>query len=609
MKKNKGKLGKDAGNDALIKSLKELIKDDKPTMNKKKMTTPTPRLTKEDIKDIEFDNDIKKIMDDDDVPNKKERVMSNTEYQIFRDKGTGTVIIKPEEEMTIKLHKITGKVLEDIEYIVAIILEQKEHLKQEVLERYIEGNPHIAQYVEDIKLFSGMTLVDTDNEIDYDDISKLKEHIFEKYELGLDIFKRQILKKKIKRDDWHIWKREVLLYYLDQFLYKEYKVQFKDEMKEKFKLYFEFNMSETSKYNEFEGIKIYLSNEDKELLKDNDTITIYLNQAYIESNNYRNKDSTETNPDLTKRKWYDEWYQFLESNKLKAVTGTVIGIAAIRLMVENNNPAAIAALASTVISNWSGLYKNKNDGAIIGNKDNKDFKENEVSDTELKKLYAKGNVTGREIVIGTQKMYKNKRFQSGKFILLLKMCDKWLNEWLENIEIELGHPIPFMKEETREPFFNYEYDNEKQKQDLILKIQENISNVDIKKYYIDKLNNWCHTDVRKEYDEMIKIQVFIGSNEDKTDRELTTEKTNFTTIINSLSIPGSEKDILRVKVNAVTQASRRLKRNAVAVDGGSDYKSSESYKKAKKDFMDGKLSRDGFKKKKYDIKKKILNRK
>ena len=64
---------------------------------------------------------------------------------------------------------------------------------------------------------------------------------------------------------------------------------------------------------------------------------------------------------------------------------------------------------------------------------------------------------------------------------------------------------------------------------------------------------------------MIKIQVFIGSNEDKTDRELTTEKTNFTTIINSLSIPGSEKDILRVKVNAVTQASRRLKRNAVAV--------------------------------------------
>ena len=62
MKKNKGKLGKDAGNDALIKSLKELIKDDKPTMNKKKMTTPTPRLTKEDIKDIEFDNDIKKIM-------------------------------------------------------------------------------------------------------------------------------------------------------------------------------------------------------------------------------------------------------------------------------------------------------------------------------------------------------------------------------------------------------------------------------------------------------------------------------------------------------------------------------------------------------------------
>ena len=103
---------------------------------------------------------------------------------------------------------------------------------------------------------------------------------------------------------------------------------------------------------------------------------------------------------------------------------------------------------------------------------------------------------------------------------------------------------------------------------MILKIQENISNVDIKKYYIDKLNNWCHTDVRKEYDEMIKIQVFIGSNEDKTDRELTTEKTNFTTIINSLSIPGSEKDILRVKVNAVTQASRRLKRNAVAVDGG-----------------------------------------
>jgi len=172
MKKNKGKLGKDAGNDALIKSLKDLIKDDKPTMNKKKIMTPSPRLKKQDI---DFDDDIKKVMeDDDDVPNKKERVMSNTEYQIFRDKGTGTVIIKPEEEMTIKLHKITGKVLEDIEYIVAVIFQEKEHLKQEVLERYIEGNPHLAQYMEDIKLFSGMTLVDIDNEIDYDDISKLK---------------------------------------------------------------------------------------------------------------------------------------------------------------------------------------------------------------------------------------------------------------------------------------------------------------------------------------------------------------------------------------------------------------------------------------------------
>lgn len=594
MKKNKGKLGKDAGNEALIKSLKELIiNDDKPT---KKVITPTSsRLSKEDIKDF---NNIKKDIDDDD-PTKKERVMSNTEYQMFRDKNTGTVIIKPEEELTNKLNKINGKVLEDIEYIVAVILEQKEHLKVEVLERYIEGNPYLAQYIDDIKLFSGMTLVDTHNEIDYDDISKLKEHMFEKYELGLEVFKRQILKKKIKNTDWQIWKSEVLLYYLDQFLYKEYRVQFKDDMKRTFKLFFEYKSSETSKYNEFDGITIYLSDEDKKKVKDNETITIYLNKAYIENNNFRPKDSTETNPDLVSRSFWEQVSNFTSKNKLN-IAVAALNIAAITGMILHGDilPAFMSSL-----STWANI--NKKDGAIID-----DLKIKPTTDIEYEKMYAVGNFRQRKIIIGTQKMYKNKRIQSGKFILLLKMCDKWLNEWLENIEIELGQPIPFMKEETREPFFNYDYDNEKQKQALILKIQENIDDEEIKKYYIDKLNNWCHSDVRKEYDEIIKIQVFIGSSDDKSDKELNTEKTNFTTIINSLSISGSEKDILKGKVNAVTQASRRLKRNPVADDGGSDdYKSSESYKKAKKDFMDGKLSRDGFKKKKYDIKKEILNKK
>lgn len=612
MKKNKGKLGKDAGNDALIKSLKDLIKDDKPIMTKKKIMTPTPRLTK---KDIDFNDDIKKAMDDDDddVSNKKELVMSNTEYQIYRDKGTGTVIIKPEEDLVIKLDKINGTVLDDIDYIVAVILEQKEHLKQEVLERYIEGNPHLEQYLEDIKLFSGMTLVDIDNEIDYDDISKLKEHMFEKYELGLEIFKRQIIKKTIKHSEWQIWKSEVLLYYLDQFLYKEYRVQFKDDMKEKFKDFFEFKPSEKSKYNEFDRIMIHLSDEDNERIKENDTIQIYLNKAYIE-NSERRKDSTETNPDIVSRSFYDRWKKFMLENRIKIAAGTISTAVISFLMSGAADKAFLLNLVGSSLLQWAGY--NKGDGAIIG-KDNLDdivekggHKITSEKNENYQGMLAKGNVRKRTIKIGTQKMYKNKRIQSGKFILLLKMCDKWLNEWLENIEIELGHPIPFMKEEEkRELFFNYDYDNEKEKQDLIKNIQEKLNDVTIKKYYIDKLNNWCHSDVRKEYDDIIEIQKFIDSDVDKPDRDLTTEKTNFTPIINSLSIPGSEKDKLRAKVTAVTKETRRGKRNPVAVDGGSDYKSSEIYQKAKKAFLDGNLSREGFKKKKYDIKKEILNRK
>lgn len=587
MKKNKGKLGKDAGNDALIKSLKELINDDKPTtMNKKKIVTPTPRLKKEDIKDVKFDNDIKKAMeDDDDVPNKKERVMSNTEYQMFRDKNTGTVIIKPEEELTNKLYKINGKVLEDIEYIVAVILEQKEHLKVEVLERYIEGNPHLAQYLDDIKLFSGMTLVDTNNEIDYDDISKLKEHMFEKYELGLEVFKRQILKKKIKHTDWQIWKSEVLLYYLDQFLYKEYRVQFKDDMKPIFKLFFEYKSSETSKYNEFDGIAIHLSEEDKKKVKDNETITIYLNKAYIENNNFRPKDSTETNPDLVSRSFWEQVSNFTSKNKLNIVM-SALSIAAITAMILHGT---ILPAFMTSLSTWTNI--NKEDGAIIGN----DKLKSKTTDTEYETMYAVGNVKQRQIIIGTQKMYKNKRIQSGKFILLLKMCDKWLNEWLENIEIELGHPIPFIKEETREPFFNYDYDNEKQKQDLILKIQENIDDEEIKKYYIDKLNNWCHSDVNKEYTILKSIKDYTTAN-----TLVPATKTALLADVERLSLTTEKKTELKTSINAVP----------VRRDGGfDDYKSSESYKKAKKDFMDGKLSRDGFKKKKYDIKKEILNKK
>ena len=583
MKKNKGKLGKDAGNEALIKSLKELIiNDDKPT---KKVITPTSsRLSKEDIKDF---NNIKKDIDDDD-PTKKERVMSNTEYQMFRDKNTGTVIIKPEEELTNKLNKINGKVLEDIEYIVAVILEQKEHLKVEVLERYIEGNPHLAQYIDDIKLFSGMTLVDTHNEIDYDDISKLKEHMFEKYELGLEVFKRQILKKKIKNTDWQIWKSEVLLYYLDQFLYKEYRVQFKDDMKPTFKLFFEYKSSETSKYNEFDGITIYLADEDKKKVKDNETITIYLNKAYIENNNFRPKDSTETNPDLVSRSFWEQVSNFTSKHKLN-IAVTALSIAAIAGLINNNNNMLLPAFM-TSLSQWANI--NKKDGAIIGN----DELKSKTTDVEYEQMYAVGNVRQRKIIIGTQKMYKNKRIQSGKFILLLKMCDKWLNEWLENIEIELGHPIPFMKEETREPFFNYDYDNEKQKQELIKKIQENVDDDDMKKYYIDKLNNWCHSDVEKEYTILKNIKDYTNAN-----KVVPATKTTLLADVDKLSFVSKHAE-LKQKINAVPVPVRR--------DGGSDdYKSSESYKKAKKDFMDGKLSRDGFKKKKYDIKKEILNKK
>ena len=584
MKKNKGKLGKDAGNEALIKSLKELIiNDDKPT---KKVITPTSsRLSKEDIKDF---NNIKKDIDDDD-PTKKERVMSNTEYQMFRDKNTGTVIIKPEEELTNKLNKINGKVLEDIEYIVAVILEQKEHLKVEVLERYIEGNPHLAQYIDDIKLFSGMTLVDTHNEIDYDDISKLKEHMFEKYELGLEVFKRQILKKKIKNTDWQIWKSEVLLYYLDQFLYKEYRVQFKDDMKPTFKLFFEYKSSETSKYNEFDGITIYLADEDKKKVKDNETITIYLNKAYIENNNFRPKDSTETNPDLVSRSFWEQVSNFTSKHKLN-IAVTALSIAAIAGLINNNNNMLLPAFM-TSLSQWANI--NKKDGAIIGNDE---LTKSKTTDVEYEKMYAVGNFRQRKIIIGTQKMYKNKRIQSGKFILLLKMCDKWLNEWLENIEIELGHPIPFMKEETREPFFNYDYDNEKQKQELIKKIQENVDDDDMKKYYIDKLNNWCHSDVEKEYTILKNIKDYTNAN-----KVVPATKTTLLADVDKLSFVSKHAE-LKQKINAVPVPVRR--------DGGSDdYKSSESYKKAKKDFMDGKLSRDGFKKKKYDIKKEILNKK
>jgi len=593
MKKNKGKLGKDAGNDALIKSLKELIKDEKPTMNKKKIMTPTPRLTK---KDIEFDDDIKKAMeDDDDVPNKKERVMSNTEYQIFRDKGTGTVIIKPEEELVTKLDKINGKVLDDIDYIVAVILEQKEHLKQEVLERYIEGNPHLEQYLEDIKLFSGMTLVDIDNEIDYDDISKLKEHIFEKYELGLEIFKRQIMKKTIKHSEWQIWKSEVLLYYLDQFLYKEYRVQFKDDMKEKFKNFFEFKSSEISKYNEFDRITIHLSDEDNQKIKENDTIQIYLNKAYIE-NSERRKDSTETNPDLVSRSFWDRWAQFALKNKLN-IAGGIASLGVMSYLMSGAVDDAfflkLAGLGSTILQ-WTGF--NKKDGAIIG-EDNLDKEKNSEENEEYKNMLAVGNISKRTIKIGTQKMYKNKRIQSGKFILLLKMCDKWLNEWLENIETELGHPIPFMKEEEkRELFFNYEYDNEKQKRDLIQQIQENLNNDVIKKYYINKLNNWCYSDVEKEYTILKKITEYINTNVNDN-----AKKTSLITDVDKLSLEKDIKDRLKREITIVPVPVRR--------DGGSDYKSSEIYQKAKKAFMDGKLSREGFKKKKYDIKKEILNRK
>ena len=569
MKKNKRKLGKDAGNEALIKSLKELIiNDDKPTtMTKKKIMTPTPRLKKEDIKNIKFDDDIKKAMkDDDDDSSKKDVVMSNTDYYLLRDKGTGTVIFKTDAKLAVEFENINGRVLKDINYIVTIILQETEDKKLRVLEQYISENPHLEKYVEDIKLQSGITLVDDIivNDVDYDDLLRLKEHIFDYFgDRELDEIRKKIMKKTIQHSDWFVAKRVILFYYFQEFLKKRYNIQFSENVTmEDNKTYptsdyimnkFHLNEAKSSKYNEFEYIEFTEANDED---KDEQFVNIMISKILtVPASRNSPLEKPSSNLDQTK------------GGYLKTALALSGGIAIAIMSLFNRDGASFGSEKKT-------LHEQK-EGAI--------------------------KIDGIPIIIGTQTMYKNRRYQSGELILLLKFCDKWLNEWLQNIEEELGHHIPFVKEDTLVPFFDENYKNEKEKQDLIQKITENkLIKQYVKENLIRKLNNWCHSEVNTEYDKIVIVEKFVKEGTLLTGELLTSEKTKLTNIIDTLTILNTEQK--KELQDEVRNTTSRPAAPAPATDG---YKSSESYKKAKKDFMDGKLSRDRFKKKKYDIKKEI----
>ena len=589
MKKNKGKLGNDAGNDALIKSLKELIKDDKQTtMNKKKITTPTPRLKKENIKDIKFDNDIKKAMeDDDDDSSKKDVVMSNTDYYLLRDKGTGTVIFKTDAKLAVEFENINGRVLKDINYIVTIILQETEDKKLKVLEQYISENPHLEKYVDDIKLQSGITLVDDIivNDVDYDDLLRLKEHIFDYFgDRELDEIRKKIMKKTIQHSDWFVAKRAILFYYFQEFLKKRYNIQFSENVtipiegktyptKDYIMNLFHLNEAKSSKYNEFEYIEFTEAEEEKDK-KDVD-IMISKNLTVPAS---RNSPLEKPSSNLTQTK----------ANFLSLKNVLLGGIA------------VVGGIAAAGYAGFPFIL----DGASFGSvkKTLEEQKKGAIKDSDK-----------NPIIIGTQTMYKNRRYQSGELILLLKFCDKWLNEWLQNIEEELGSPIPFVKEDTLVPFFTQDFEKEREKQKLIKEISEMDVSDNIKNYYINKLNNWCQDDVQKEIVKIKEINTFVKNNNTGTvldAAQLNAEKARLTTIVND-TLTLSERELKDAIISKIDDVQVNPPPSTpITIDGGlTDYKTSSSYLAAKKDFMNGKLSRDGFKKKKYEIKKEILNRK
>ena len=400
------------------------------------------------------------------------------------------------------------------------------------------------------------------------------------------------MKKTIQHSDWFVAKRAILFYYFQEFLKKRYNIQFSENVridekegittkenigktyptKDYIMNLFHLNEAKSSKYNEFEYIEFTEVEEEK----DKKDVNIMISKNLIASAS-RNSPLEKPSSNLTQTK-----ANFFSLQNVLRAAVVVGGIAA---------------------AGYAG-FPFKLDGASFGS-DKKTLKEQEEGAIPNRK-------DGSPIIIGTQTMYKNRRYQSGELILLLKFCDKWLNEWLQNIEEELGSPIPFVKEDTLVPFFTQDFEKEREKQKLIKEISEIDVSDNIKNYYINKLNNWCQDDVQKEIVKIKEINTFVKNNNSTgtlSAAELIDEKVRLRNFVDDLTLSDDAlKAAIISKINNVQVIPPPS--NPITIDGGlTDYKTSSSYLAAKKDFINGKLSRDGFKKKKYEIKKEILNRK
>ena len=557
-----------------------------------------------------------KSLEDDKINNV---ALENTGYTALYDEKSKSLILK-QYIPQIKVKDISKNIFQAVNVAIETInLQEKHHDKTIALKDCIRDNPHLAEFEEFIKIRTHVK-VDED-EIDHDSHRRLKEQVLNhKY---LFDFKQLIVnKKKIDKFDLIYTKQIIMATFFEEFLYKKMNVRIRKDKFSFFQTLFRLGDDDFK----FKGMVCKFSDET------NREEPIYLSKSYID---YKplpiTENETKDNIKEGKANFIENCGKWLNKYKYTIAGVTAIaGVAAVTLTSNHEQileyirhyiPEIYATVTKQVQEKvpWTGewiwdqavqfvqRYNPISDGAFIN--DDAKVEENDKQNVCIGKIH---------------RMKNGDYTQTGNLIIMTYQIDIWLNEWYENLIEELG-PINFQDDPSELLDLSKLIGNPENKK--LKNLIENLENEEARNDLLKKLDKWCCSDVRAEYEQTVirDIERFIAVAPEniitayRTQIDFDSEKEKYIALVATLMDNSQDK---RTRNNDFLTRLRD-KAYPPAPPGGappradgksskkSYYKKSPGFKALKNSFKKGEIDKDEFKKEKKILKsqtKKLLKK-